>query len=116
MHNARCLRDSWRRERCRDGLRLYGCFCACVAAPHRIITLPYEKQLAATPALCVALCRLLVIVCENKVLLHDLVSKRTQELPRGVYFEGKTPQCVAFMFQVGGRALVALCHGSRTGA
>lgn len=48
--------------------------------------------------------RLLVIVCEYKVLVHDLMSRRTQELPRSVVFEGKAPVCVAFLFQVRGPA------------
>ncbi|MEW5306192.1 MAG: hypothetical protein WDW36_008676 [Sanguina aurantia] len=41
--------------------------------------------------------RLLVLVCENKVLLHDLASQRNTEVSKAV-LEGKSPTCVAFLF------------------
>ena len=47
-----------------------------------------------------ALNRLLVVACENKVLVVDLASRRVIELGRGV-FEGRSPTCVAFLFKAG---------------
>ncbi|KAG2438819.1 hypothetical protein HXX76_005360 [Chlamydomonas incerta] len=44
--------------------------------------------------------RLLVVACENKVLVVDLASRRVIELGRGV-FEGRSPTCVAFLFKAG---------------
>jgi hypothetical protein len=45
--------------------------------------------------------RLLVIVCENKLLLYDLNTRKPYEVPR-VVLDGKAPSCVAFLFR-GGR-------------
>ncbi|KAG2453326.1 hypothetical protein HYH02_001550 [Chlamydomonas schloesseri] len=44
--------------------------------------------------------RLLVIACENKVLVVDLASRRLIELGKGV-FEGRSPTCLAFLFKAG---------------
>ncbi|KAG2499410.1 hypothetical protein HYH03_002984 [Edaphochlamys debaryana] len=44
--------------------------------------------------------RLLLIACEAKLLVVDLVSRRVLELGRGV-FEGKAPTCLAFLFRAG---------------
>ncbi|EFJ48111.1 hypothetical protein VOLCADRAFT_91352 [Volvox carteri f. nagariensis] len=44
--------------------------------------------------------RLLVIACENKVIVVDLASRRVLELGKGV-FEGKTPTSLAFLFRAG---------------
>lgn len=58
-----------------------------------------------SPALCLLLCvcltRLLVIVCENKLLLYDLNTRKPYEVSRAV-LDGKAPNCVAFLFR-GGR-------------
>jgi len=42
-------------------------------------------------------------VCENKVLLYDLLSRKVSELPK-VSLEGKSATCVSFLF-LGGQAL-----------
>jgi hypothetical protein len=55
--------------------------------------------LAALHALCFP--RLLVIVCENKLLLYDLNTRKPYEVPRAV-LDGKAPSCVAILFR-GGR-------------
>jgi hypothetical protein len=44
--------------------------------------------------------RLLAVVCENKVLLHDLASRRGYDIPRAA-LEGKAPTCVAFLLRGG---------------
>lgn len=44
--------------------------------------------------------RLLVVVAESRVLLHDLVTRAVREVPRGA-LEGKAPTCCAFLFQGG---------------
>lgn len=44
--------------------------------------------------------RLLVVVGESKVLVVDLVGRRVREVPKAL-LEGKTPTCVAFLFQGG---------------
>lgn len=49
----------------------------------------------------VFLARLLVIVCENKLLLYDLNTRKPYEVSRAV-LDGKAPNCVAFLFR-GGR-------------
>jgi hypothetical protein len=46
-------------------------------------------------------CRLLVVVCENKLLLYDLNTRKPYEVSRAV-LDGKAPSCVAFLFR-GGR-------------
>jgi hypothetical protein len=45
--------------------------------------------------------RLLVIVCENKLLLYDLNTRKPYEVSRAV-LDGKAPNCVSFLFR-GGR-------------
>lgn len=42
--------------------------------------------------------RLLIIACENKLLVVDLASRRVLDLGKGV-FEGKAPTAVAFLFR-----------------
>ncbi|KAF6235943.1 hypothetical protein COO60DRAFT_484505 [Scenedesmus sp. NREL 46B-D3] len=44
--------------------------------------------------------RLLVVVCENKVLLHDLNTRKPYEVPRAA-LDGKAPTCVCFLFRGG---------------
>jgi hypothetical protein len=44
--------------------------------------------------------RLLVVVCENKVLLHDLNTRKPYEVPRAV-LDGKAPTCACFLFRGG---------------
>ncbi|GBF88621.1 hypothetical protein Rsub_01336 [Raphidocelis subcapitata] len=44
--------------------------------------------------------RLLVIVCEAKVLLYDLASKKPFEVTKAT-LDGKSPTCVAFLFRGG---------------
>jgi hypothetical protein len=44
--------------------------------------------------------RLLAVVCENKVLLHDLASRRGYDIPRAA-LDGKAPTCVAFLLRGG---------------
>ncbi len=48
---------------------------------------------------CCLPCRFLVIVCDAKVLLHDLSSKKSFEIGRQL-LDGKTPTCIAFLFKV----------------
>lgn len=45
--------------------------------------------------------RLLVVVCENKLLLYDLNTRKPYEVSRAV-LDGKAPSCVSFLFR-GGR-------------
>lgn len=45
--------------------------------------------------------RLLVVVCENKLLLYDLNTRKPYEVSRAV-LDGKAPSCVCFLFR-GGR-------------
>lgn len=45
--------------------------------------------------------RLLVVVCENKLLLYDLNTRKPYEVQRAV-LDNKAPSCVAFLFR-GGR-------------
>lgn len=45
--------------------------------------------------------RLLVVVCENKLLLYDLNTRKPFEVTRAA-FDGRAPSCVAFLFR-GGR-------------
>jgi hypothetical protein len=47
--------------------------------------------------------RLLVVVCENKVLLHDLNTRKPYEVPRAA-LDGKAPTCVCFLFRGGKHA------------
>lgn len=47
--------------------------------------------------------RLLVVVCENKVLLHDLNTRKPYEVPRAA-LDGKSPTCVSFLFRGGKHA------------
>ena len=47
--------------------------------------------------------RLLVVVCEAKVLVLDLLSKEVTELPKAC-FENKSPTCVSFLF-LGGQVM-----------
>eukprot|EP00878_Enallax_costatus_P029671 GHUV01032212.1.p1 GENE.GHUV01032212.1~~GHUV01032212.1.p1 ORF type:complete len:886 (+),score=247.65 GHUV01032212.1:482-3139(+) len=44
--------------------------------------------------------RLLVVVCENKILLYDLNTRKPYEVPRAV-LDNKTPTCVTFLFRGG---------------
>jgi hypothetical protein len=44
---------------------------------------------------------LLVVVCENKLLLYDLNTRKPYEVQRAV-LDNKAPSCVAFLFR-GGR-------------
>lgn len=44
--------------------------------------------------------RLLVIVCENKLLLYDLNARKPYEVPRTL-LDNKTPTCVTFLFRGG---------------
>ena len=44
--------------------------------------------------------RLLVLVCEGKVLLYDLASKKPFEVTKAA-LDGKSPTCVAFLFRGG---------------
>lgn len=44
--------------------------------------------------------RLLVVVCENKLLLYDLNTRKPYEVPRTV-LDNKTPTCVIFLFRGG---------------
>jgi len=42
-----------------------------------------------------------VVVCENKLLLYDLNTRKPYEVPRAM-LDGKAPSCVSFLFR-GGR-------------
>eukprot|EP00882_Tetradesmus_deserticola_P013491 GHRQ01014323.1.p1 GENE.GHRQ01014323.1~~GHRQ01014323.1.p1 ORF type:complete len:313 (+),score=121.23 GHRQ01014323.1:1162-2100(+) len=44
--------------------------------------------------------RLLVVVCENKVLLHDSNTRKPYEVPRAT-LDGKAPTCACFLFRGG---------------
>eukprot|EP00879_Flechtneria_rotunda_P015684 GHRR01016406.1.p2 GENE.GHRR01016406.1~~GHRR01016406.1.p2 ORF type:complete len:167 (+),score=45.61 GHRR01016406.1:929-1429(+) len=48
-------------------------------------------------------CRLLVVVCENKVLLNDLNTRKSFEVQRAV-LDNKSPTCVTFLFRGGHNA------------
>jgi hypothetical protein len=45
-------------------------------------------------------CRLLVVVCDSKVLLYDLATRRTFEITKA-QLESKGPTCIAFLFRGG---------------
>lgn len=48
-------------------------------------------------------CSLLVIVCDNKVLLYDIATRRSFEVTR-THLEGKSPTCVAYLLWGGPHA------------
>jgi hypothetical protein len=41
-----------------------------------------------------------VVVCDNKVVLQDIITKKVQELPKAL-FDGKSPTCLEFLFRGG---------------
>ncbi len=42
-----------------------------------------------------------MLVCENKVLLWDLVSRSVREITSKASLDGKSPTCCAFLFLSG---------------
>lgn len=38
--------------------------------------------------------RWLLVVCDNKVVMHEMISHRTREIPK-LSFEGKAPVCIS---------------------
>lgn len=75
-------------------------YSACTQGMCTCNRLCHHRAQAPLPC-CVCVSRLLVIVCENKLLLYDLNTRKPYEVSRAV-LDGKAPSCVTFLFR-GGR-------------
>lgn len=45
-----------------------------------------------------------MVACDNKILMQDLASSATREIPRSV-LESKAPTCLAVLYNVGSQLL-----------
>ena len=72
----------------------------------RLCTLPHVRARPRPTPFSFPPHRLLVVVCESRVLLFDLLTRRTTEVigssaGKSGLLEGKVPTCAAFLFQGG---------------